>query len=380
VHQALELREEENPPVALRARYELGLDFRAAAMPRRATRAMEDCIAEDPRHQGALRTLCGLYEEQGRYAEAALAWERLEPGGDEAPPRVMHLWAEAATQAARDGDSEMAERARDAAMVRAPQHPHALIASALVAARFGTPGAAREQWLSALRSAPELASFVVDELCKWELDIAASSSPAEPGLPDTVYRKIAAELEHVAEELGGEPQLLLARAELCARFDPDAASALYREAATRASDALPARVAAARLVLNGGDPAAVRDELAALVGAGGALEWALAAVWRCSNCGSPSTAFFWRCDSCHQWGNAARDVGRAANALPQAARRERRAAKRGQAPLLAQDALARQRSQELAGSSTLVHRASSALSGVWRSVRREQPPPEEGSH
>src|SRR5215208_375184 len=74
VHQALAVREGSSRKLRLRARYELGLDFRAAGMPRRATRAMEDCLVEDPRHEGALRALCGLYEEQGRYAEAAAVW------------------------------------------------------------------------------------------------------------------------------------------------------------------------------------------------------------------------------------------------------------------------------------------------------------------
>ena len=40
VHQALALRERDKRKVRQRAMYELGLDFRAAGMPRRATKAM----------------------------------------------------------------------------------------------------------------------------------------------------------------------------------------------------------------------------------------------------------------------------------------------------------------------------------------------------
>src|SRR5579863_7050251 len=77
VHQALALRERDRRRLRQRALYELGLDFRAAGMPRRATRAMEEVLLEDPTHEGGVRSLASLYEEQGRYAEAAELWDRL---------------------------------------------------------------------------------------------------------------------------------------------------------------------------------------------------------------------------------------------------------------------------------------------------------------
>ena len=57
VHQALALRERDKRKLRQRAMYELGLDFRAAGMPRRATKAMEEVLLEDPGHEGALRAL-----------------------------------------------------------------------------------------------------------------------------------------------------------------------------------------------------------------------------------------------------------------------------------------------------------------------------------
>src|SRR5215211_2265040 len=57
VHQALALRERDKRKVRQRSMYELGLDFRAAGMPRRATKAMEEVLLEDPGHEGALRSL-----------------------------------------------------------------------------------------------------------------------------------------------------------------------------------------------------------------------------------------------------------------------------------------------------------------------------------
>src|SRR5690349_234369 len=55
VHQALALRERDRRKLRHRALYELGLDFRAAGMPRRATRAMEEVVVSEPGHEGALR-------------------------------------------------------------------------------------------------------------------------------------------------------------------------------------------------------------------------------------------------------------------------------------------------------------------------------------
>src|ERR1051326_2643523 len=77
VHQALAVRERDRRKLRQRAMYELGLDFRAAGMPRRATRAMEDVLQDDPGHEGALRALAALYEEQARFNEAAGLWQRL---------------------------------------------------------------------------------------------------------------------------------------------------------------------------------------------------------------------------------------------------------------------------------------------------------------
>ncbi len=77
VHQALAIRERERKKLRVRAMYELGMDFRGAGMPRRATRAMEEVVLEEPGHEGALRSLAALYEEQARFAEAAELWERI---------------------------------------------------------------------------------------------------------------------------------------------------------------------------------------------------------------------------------------------------------------------------------------------------------------
>src|SRR6478735_9597681 len=110
VHQALALRERDKRKVRQRAMYELGLDFRAAGMPRRATKAMEEVLLEDPGHEGALRALAALYEEQARFHESAGLWQRLgKRKGEDLSAREHHLFVAAAQAALAREDLESAK-------------------------------------------------------------------------------------------------------------------------------------------------------------------------------------------------------------------------------------------------------------------------------
>src|SRR5439155_7896446 len=110
VHQALALRERDRRKLRHRAMYELGLDFRAAGMPRRATRAMEEVLLEEPGHEGALRALASLYEEQARFHEAAGMWQRLgRRRGEDTSTREHHLLVAASQAALGRDDRESAK-------------------------------------------------------------------------------------------------------------------------------------------------------------------------------------------------------------------------------------------------------------------------------
>jgi lipopolysaccharide biosynthesis regulator YciM len=160
VHQAIELRPDTKKRTRLRSLYELGLDFRAAGMPRRATKAMEQCLSEDNKHEGALRALCGLYEEQHCYAEAADAWGRLSKLlTGETSPRESHLWAAAARQAIESGDLESAKRSLKRAERLDAQDAHVIATSAELAAAKGNPRGASKQLRRALVIAPDLAPY-----------------------------------------------------------------------------------------------------------------------------------------------------------------------------------------------------------------------------
>ncbi len=349
VHQAIELREGSSKKIRLRARYELGLDFRAAGMPRRATRAMEDCLAIDSKHEGALRGLCGLYEEQGRYAEAASAWRRLykQLGDGERHGREEHLLVAAAQRAIANGDLDSAKRfLRDAEKLDG-DNAHFLAASAELAAARGNYKGASQRLREALAASPDLAPFLVVGLLQAERELATAEvdkeqKKADPPLADATrdaeiekraFTSVAGILDQIVADGSFSPQLRLASAEMRSHVDPARALDDYRAVAAEHPDLLSARVAAGRLALaddTRDGAAAVRRELEALVGeSDGALAWASDGVWRCGHCGHRDEAFFWRCASCRRWGSVRLDVGRAAQELPPPPPRERRQIPRG---------------------------------------------------
>src|SRR5687768_2087953 len=111
VHQSLALRERDKRKLRQRAMFELGLDFRAAGMPRRATRAMEEVLVEDPDHEGALRVLAALYEEQARFSEAAARWQKIgKLRKEDTGSREHHLLVAAAQAALARDDLDSARQ------------------------------------------------------------------------------------------------------------------------------------------------------------------------------------------------------------------------------------------------------------------------------
>lgn len=337
VHQAIELREKGNRSICLRARYELGLDFRSAGMPRRATRAMEECIHDDPKHTGGLRALCGLYEEQGRFAEAAMVLQRLaklDVGGD--PDREHHLLCAAAQRAIERDDLPSAKRLlRDA---RQGEHtsPHLHVASAEYAAAKGDWKHASLSLRQALVARPELVSYLAGPLRAAELELHAGDDGAEGSQQEATRQTITA-LEEVESTTGDEPLVALALAELHAELNGEDALSEIRVVADENPELLPARVAAGRLALESGDASSVSRELKALVGDDGALDWAKEGTWRCGACGRQDEYFFWRCEGCRKWGRARLDLGPALRE-PMKELRERRLRPRS-AGLLAGDSL-----------------------------------------
>lgn len=164
VHQALAVRERDRRKLRQRAMYELGLDFRAAGMPRRATRAMEQVLLEDPDHEGALRALAALYEEQARFNEAAGLWQRLgRRRNEDLSAREHHLLVAAAQAALGREDLESAKHLLKQAQ-KLQESAHFFAAAAELAAARGNYSGAIARLKQALTADPALAPHLLPGL------------------------------------------------------------------------------------------------------------------------------------------------------------------------------------------------------------------------
>jgi lipopolysaccharide biosynthesis regulator YciM len=184
VHQALAQREHDKRKLRQRAMYELGLDFRAAGMPRRATRAMEEVLQDEPGHEGVLRVLAALYEEQARFNEAAGLWQRLgRKRGEDTGHREHHLLVAAAQAALGRGDLDSAKQLLKSAR-KHEETPHFFAAAAELAAARGNHRGAKERLQQALAADPGLAPYLLPGLIAAEQELAAHEASGERGKHD----------------------------------------------------------------------------------------------------------------------------------------------------------------------------------------------------
>ncbi|MDQ3369090.1 MAG: hypothetical protein M3680_27005, partial [Myxococcota bacterium] len=184
VHQALAVRERDQRKLRQRAMYELGLDFRAAGMPRRATRAMEEVLLEEPAHEGALRALAALYEEQARFNEAAGLWQRLgKRRNEDTSTREHHLLVAAAQAALARDDADSAKQLLKSAQ-RLLESPHFFAAAAELAAARGNHRGAKDRLKQALVADPALAPHLLPGLIAAEQGLDATERPSVRDLPN----------------------------------------------------------------------------------------------------------------------------------------------------------------------------------------------------
>ncbi len=367
VHQALALRERDKRKLRQRAIYELGLDFRAAGMPRRATRAMEEVLLDEPGHEGALRALAALYEEQARFNEAANLWARLgKRRNEDTSLREHHLLVAAAQAALGRDDLDSAKQLLKAAL-KHQESGHFFAAAAELAAARGNHRGAIERLKQALLADPALAPHLLPGLIASEqglsdeadaqlgtptpddLEDPESSAPTADApqlvastetalvatdgvalVPSTkptasVSDRVLAVLAEVETQVGPRLEIALIRAQLAPPSDPGAQALLAKDLVTRFPEALAARVANARLALLGDEAVAVRSALEVLVSEQGALAWALRGRWQCTSCGHRPGPFSWRCGQCRRWDTLRMETGVEPPPLPS---RERRAAPR----------------------------------------------------
>jgi len=358
-HQAIEMRADADKHLRLRALYELGLDFRAASMPRRAVEAMEACLERDAKHEGAHKALCGLYEQTGRFVDAAAAWEHLDKLRGSAPsPRIPHLYAAAASAAVRGDDLDGARELLKKADRLAPDDPHILAVAAELAAERGDIAGAGEHVRKALLRGPELAPALVERLLDLHRRAAEGDAGARDGddldedwrarTEELARGRTVAVLDGLIQTGATHPGIRMSRARLRATYDIEGALSDVRRVVEAAPDMASARLLRARLVLSLGKGAEIRRELASLLEPGSPLGQVAAGVWVCRGCGHVADEFFWRCDHCRRWSSASYDWHR----------RDR--------PRRSRDRRARPRD----GGSRL-SRAGAWISGAWSGMRSQ---------
>jgi len=240
VHQALALRERDKRKLRQRAMYELGLDFRAAGMPRRATRALEEVVLEDASHDGALRALAALYEEQARFGEAAGLWQQLgRRRGEDTSHREHHLLVAAAQVALGQGDLDSAKQLLKQA-ARHAESAHFFAAAAELAAARGHHRVAKQRLAQALVADVGLAAHLLPGLFAAEQELVAERGPREPAAHDGEFDELAdvPELAAQTPRLASSSPTQVPAASVAA---PPPAAAIAAEVAATAPVADPAR-------------------------------------------------------------------------------------------------------------------------------------------
>ena len=331
VHQALAVREKDQRKTRGRAMFELALDFRAAGMPRRATRALEEVIDDEPSHVEALRAVAALYEEQGHFEQAGstvIALAQADGGQFDRVSRAHALFVAAAQVAIADGELEQARDLLKNARRHGDDNAHFLVAAGELAAARGNYRGARERWWGSLRLAPGLTPLIVAKLAALPTgnssnapDVASDDHDIDGAnaVPLTVATDVAEELAKLQLAVGPRVELVLAQARLLVSQSPEMERTTGRSergpappaaAAWQATlqllnadfaTSVPANVIRAKLALGAADPVAQRAALEALVADDGPLAWATGEAWQCNVCGSRAAPFAWRCENCRRW-------------------------------------------------------------------------------
>lgn len=361
VHQALAVREKDQRKTRGRAMFELALDFRAAGMPRRATRALEEVIDDEPSHVEALRAVAALYEEQGHFEQAGstvIALAQADGGQFDRVARAHALFVAAAQVAIADGELEQARDLLKNARRHADDNAHFLVAAGELAAARGNYSGARERWWGSLRLAPGLAPLIVAKLAALPSGPASNAPDANSNDHDldeasapplAAATDVVEELAKLQQALGPRVELVLAQARLLVNQSPEierTSGHSERVAAWQSTlqlltadfaTSVPAQVIRAKLALGGADPVAQHDALQALVADDGPLAWATGEAWQCNACGTRAARFAWRCEHCRRWATLMSAVAIEPSPVPRsiAAPRDRRTQLRPAASLAA---------------------------------------------
>src|SRR5258706_2778963 len=147
---------------------------------------MEEVLLEEPGHEGGLRVLAALYEEQARFNEAAGLWQRIgKRRNEDTSAREHHLLVAAAQSALGREDLDSGKQLLKAAQ-RLRETAHFFSAAAELAAARGNHRGARERLRQALIEDPALVPHLLPGLIAAEQGMFAKEGANEkPGRQKT---------------------------------------------------------------------------------------------------------------------------------------------------------------------------------------------------
>jgi lipopolysaccharide biosynthesis regulator YciM len=277
------------------ALFSLALDFKSAGLIDRSERTLDEVVKRDPENLSGLLCLRRVYEEMGRWREAAETQGRIDRLAGSSDTRLLaSLWAECGKEAHRNGDAPAAAGFYRKALDLDPDYAPAHLGLGDCLAD-GTPSAeALAHWSKVLdNGAPAWAMEALERISTtaiatrdWERAEQACARVLERQPHSWRVQLVLARLHRERGEL--EPA---------------------REALTKALTERPGSITVQRelwevLDAQGAPGSAIGDLFTDVVGQARLID-----PYVCLQCGFKATRPFARCPHCHGWNTVADEQG-----------------------------------------------------------------------
>ncbi len=272
------------------ALFSLALDFRSAGLIDRSQRTLDEVVKRDPGNLSGWLCLRRVYEEMGRWEDAAEVQARIDDLVGSTDDRLLaSLWAERGREAYQEGDTRGATKFYQRALDLDPDYAPAHLGAGDCLAAEDTLPEALEHWEMALGDGAAWAMEALDRISS--VALAAEN-----------WERVEAACAKVLERHphAWRVQLVLARLHQ-QRGDLDAA----RDALTKALTEKPGSITVQRelwqvLDAQGAEGSAVGDMFGNVVDGARLVD-----PYVCLECGFKATKPFARCPHCHDWNTVA---------------------------------------------------------------------------
>ena len=272
------------------ALFSLALDFKSAGLIDRSERTLQDVVNRDPDNLSGWLCLRRVYEEMGRWEEAAETQARIDKLAGSSDERLLaSLWTERGNAAQKDGDGGSAASCYEAALALDPAYAPAHLGAGDSLADGGDTARALQHWEMALGDGAAWAMQALER-------IAEASTESED------WQRVEAACAKVLERQphSWRVQLVLARLHQ-KRGDLDAA----RQSLTQALTEKPGSITVQRELWQVLDEQGAAGNVVGDLFAGVIDGARLVDPYVCLECGFKASRPFARCPHCHDWNTVA---------------------------------------------------------------------------